>query len=85
MLMEMALTVYERETGPGDRLLGVTSSSMQGPRSIFGIGTASSCVVGANERGRRENCRSGGMLPRKMLKFKASEIAENTSNFVNHW
>ena len=24
------------------------------------------------------------MLPRKILKFKASEIAENASNFVNH-
>ena len=31
--------------------------SRQGPRSIFWIGTANSCIVGANERGRRENCR----------------------------
>ena len=58
----------------------------QGPRSIFWIGTASSCVVGANERGRRENCRGvQGHASRKFLKFKASEIAENAFNFVNHW
>ena len=27
---------------------------------------------------------SRGMVSRKILKFKASEIAENASNFVNH-
>ena len=28
---------------------------------------------------------SGGIIPWKILKFKASEITENASNFVNHW
>lgn len=58
------------------------------PRSIFRIGVANEFAQTATEPRSAEGANlpggSRGMLPRKMLKFEFSEIAENAFN-VDLW